>query len=160
MNRAGSRNSRWKGGRRFFQGYWMRYVVDHPYACKNYVLEHRLVMEKHLGRYLKSSEVVHHKNHNRSDNRLVNLELTNRVKHGKLHARKHNSNFVLSKYTAMNILKEYKNTDINVRPLAINYGVSRTTILDCLHGVGAYHYLKEVAIKGRLPVRRKNQLSK
>jgi hypothetical protein len=48
---------------------------------------HRYVMEQKLGRRLNPDEFVHHKNGDKKDNRLVNLELTNNFTHGKLHSK-------------------------------------------------------------------------
>ncbi len=61
-------------------------VRGHPKATKNgYVLHHRIVMENALKRPLLDTEIVHHKNHNKKDNRKSNLEVMDGRIHGRLH---------------------------------------------------------------------------
>ncbi len=52
---------------------------------KKTVYTHRVVMEQKLGRALARHEIVHHKNEDRSDNDLDNLELTNTKDHSRHH---------------------------------------------------------------------------
>lgn len=75
-SRVGSLNQSWRGGRTKTEGGYIRVkAYGHPASQQDYVLEHRLVMETFLGRYLTEDETVHHKNGDRSDNRIENLEL-------------------------------------------------------------------------------------
>jgi hypothetical protein len=73
----GEKNPSWKGGRYIDgDGYVSIYAPGHPYASKaGRVLEHRLVMEAFLNRFLTRSEVVHHRDHDKQNNDISNLEL-------------------------------------------------------------------------------------
>jgi hypothetical protein len=85
--KRGAKNPSWKGGRKLLRGYVQLLCPDHPFAdSKGYVLEHRLVMEAHMGRTLLPTEVVHHINGVRDDNRIENLMLFSSVaEHASLH---------------------------------------------------------------------------
>jgi hypothetical protein len=91
----GDKAPTWKGGRHVVgAGYIQVYITKDdffwPMALqrkadvvngRGYVAEHRLVMAKSIGRILNSFEAVHHKNGNKTDNRIENLELTTHKTH-------------------------------------------------------------------------------
>lgn len=85
----GKDNPNWRGGvTKCTKGYIMVYAPKHPYATKSgYIMEHRLVMEKYLGRYLKPYEVVHHIDGDITNNSIENLKLfSDTSEHTKFHA--------------------------------------------------------------------------
>lgn len=74
-HKPGERSANWRGGRRKHNGYVYIWMPQHPRNKGNYIAEHIVVMEQHVGRRLKSTEVVHHRNRKRDDNRIENLKL-------------------------------------------------------------------------------------
>lgn len=67
-------------------GYILAYAPKHPKAHKDgYVMLHTILMERAIGRYLASNEVVHHLNRDRSDNRIENLRLMDKHEHMSMH---------------------------------------------------------------------------
>lgn len=75
----------WNGGIYINRGYRKLLRPNHPNAdIDGYVLEHRLVMEKSIGRLLTKDEEVHHINGNKTDNRIENLQLLSKTQHRRL----------------------------------------------------------------------------
>ncbi len=85
---TGKNHPSWKGGRYIDKiGYILIYSPNHKFKTKKgYVLEHRLVVEKFIGRLLNPKEAVHHIDENKQNNKIENLMLfENNGKHIKFH---------------------------------------------------------------------------
>lgn len=89
----GPLHHKWGGGRVKKRHYWVLREPEHPYANYGYVFEHRRVVELHLQQnepdhpglgpdgYLRRDWCVHHRNGDKEDNRLENLEPMPRSQH-------------------------------------------------------------------------------
>lgn len=94
----GEKNASWKSNKKVTNyGYIKVRCIDHPFKdCDDMIFEHRLVAEKYLlnennsieingKRYLKKEYIVHHKDGNRKNNNVDNLEIMLLSDHTKLH---------------------------------------------------------------------------
>lgn len=128
--KVGCGNPKWRGGYVISKGYKYIYNPAHPNSTKmGYVLEHRLAMEKKLGRRLKPTEIVHHKNGVKTDNKISNLVLC-------LSAGRHSADFhprrqdgeanKMAKFSSSQILEMKKMAfdGIKRKHIASKYGIS------------------------------------
>lgn len=97
----GELNSSFKSNEKITHyGYRKIRVLDHPFRdCDDFVFEHRLVAEQYLltdensieidgKKYLKKEYIVHHKDGNKLNNDVENLEVMLLSEHTKLHRKK------------------------------------------------------------------------
>lgn len=81
MANTGKNHWYWKGGVRTRPDGYIRRSSDDKYI-------HRVVMEKHLGRSLRSDEHVHHIDGDNTNNDIDNLELITNSSHRRIHTAK------------------------------------------------------------------------
>jgi hypothetical protein len=106
------------------------YVPDHPKANnRGYVLKARYLMECHLGRLLLENEEVHHKNGNKQDDVLENLEVLDCSEHARLHANAHSS-------LDVQLLKELRSKKLGYKKIASLMMSHRTTIQSACKRLG------------------------
>lgn len=86
-DKNGKNNPKWRGGRVYtHEGYVQIFSPEHPNKNNyGYVLEHRLVIEENIGRFLNKEEQVHHINGIKDDNKIENLILFKNASEHQLH---------------------------------------------------------------------------
>lgn len=130
LSRVGPKNPAWKG-KVNRGGYVGVRLPNHPFASKcGYVMEHRLVMEEYLGRYLDKDEDVHHVNGDKKDNRIKNLMVMKKSEHSRFHgneriANKTHNNFI---YTTEEQVKKAITKGGTVKEMADRLNIERSTL--------------------------------
>lgn len=82
-SQTGANSPSWKEGR----SWTGRKASPYPIVLIDgkYIKEHRYVMEQHLGRKLLRTEEVHHRDGNKFNNEVENLQIMSKSEHSKLH---------------------------------------------------------------------------
>ena len=104
---AREKNPNWKGGVSHDGAGYVTVNIGNGKQAR----QHRLIAEQMLGRPLNNGEVIHHKNGNRSDNRVENIEVLSQSEHMKKHITKEEASRrgrlgALKRWAALETVKE------------------------------------------------------
>jgi hypothetical protein len=118
----------------YCHGYRFIRMPTHPYAHDNkYIPEHRVIMERYLGRYLAPDELVHHIDGDKLNNQLENLLIVSMAQHRRIH------NYTTMKYSHgysdESLIKLYSD-GFSTRDVACILGVSKSAIGDGVRRLG------------------------
>lgn len=118
-------------------GYVALLEPDHPDAWKNgRILEHRLVMEKHLKRRLGRNEHVHHRDRDRQNNAIANLELISPAEHTSLHKRQESRQQKIWEIPLGTLRNLYQK--IGSEGIAEKYKIPQPSVMNVLRTRGLY----------------------
>lgn len=125
----GENNANWKGGRTH-QGDYIQVKLQpddffYPMAdSQGYVMEHRLVMAKHLGRCLQNWEKVHHKDGIKDHNIWTNLKVRTSSEHLTEHSKGYRDGYRQGYLDGQNIKIEELRKEIRLLQWQLRGGAS------------------------------------
>ena len=136
-------------------GYVKEYNPFHPRSDRRgLVLQHRLVMERHLNRILSPEEIVHHINRDKKDNRIENLQLFASVaEHMRHHHQTDGKAACYDPYTIDQVRKAAKDPEktlnsLGVSPITVSK-ICRMYDIEWLHGKNLTEDQVREALQGR-----------
>ena len=143
---------------RLLNGYRVIYKPNYEFSMtsdnwKGYIYEHIYVAHKMLGRPLKDTEVVHHLNGCRTDNRMENLLVLERSQHAKLHMWLNSCGFNTEKIevNGKNCKKtKYSSKNVRYCPVCGNILQRGQTVTCSVECSGIYHRKVERPSKEQL----------
>jgi len=130
------------------RGYISIRKKDHPFAVNGYVKEHRLVMERHLGRYIFPDEHVHHIDGNKTNNDIKNLQLLSINEHMKLHGAEKSIKYKGQKKYNLEQVAELYSKGLSAREIELLMGISKSAVTSYMQEIGISRTELQANVKG------------